>query len=249
MKLKEFLAEAKAFHIHHKPVAVMVWLFACIASTAFAFPYFADNVDFIVLGTPTLAGFVFHALIRYNNALESRINAGGDGPEWLVQVNGVTVGQINDSDHAAIRRTVFLDARTYAAQLLNLGNVAIRAVDYLFLAIPLSAFWLVIGCFFFSPETFSEAAWALQNMTTPQAVSAVPILLRILAMVSIMVIVFHVVFGRGFGFVNRFEQECSARVRRFVECPAEGNVSLCRFVDAALIVHNEMDCIKAAKQI
>jgi len=244
MALLQFLNEVKAFHVRHKLVAQMIWSFVGIVFAVLSI--LLDHAA-AAMFSMLIAALGFGVLMRYSNALESRINAGSTAPVWTVQVNDVTVGTIKDSDYAALRRAVFLDFRTYTKQLLNLGNMAIRLVDYWFVSIPIGAFWLSISCFFFSPETFTEFVGALQKITLGQVVAASPVLSQMFVLASIIVLAMHAVLNRRFGFVNCFDQECNARLRRALYCVAEGDVSLFRVEDTGRFKCDERDCIRPSK--
>ncbi|WP_146774658.1 hypothetical protein [Xanthomonas oryzae] len=73
---------------------------------------------------------------------------------WNVEINQVNVGSISDADYALIRRTVFIDVRTYISQALNLGRFFLKAITYTLRIIPLACFWLFLAVALLSPKTF-----------------------------------------------------------------------------------------------
>lgn len=246
-QLTEFLTDTVAFHRRHKTVAAMVWLTSSISAALPTFPHrFAGMPAFVVIAA-LVAALAFYMLTRYEKTLEARIAATDGGPVWQVQINGVTVGEMKDANYAAIRRIVLCDGRLHVAQLFNFGTVAMRMVDYLFTAIPLGAFWLAIGCFFFAPDSFAVVLAAIQKVTPAQAVAAIPMLARILVWVSFLALAAHFAIGRRFGFVNQFDQACGSRVRRAIDCAADGEVSLYRIDNGTCVVPDELATIRTKR--
>lgn len=246
-KFANFFADVRRFHSQHRAVSAMVWLFSVLLVAVPSLPWRLNELPAFLVYCGTTAAFVFHMLNKYARALDARIAAGNAGPVWQVQINGVTVGELADSDYASIRRAVFLDGRTYGAQLMNLANVALRMVNYLYLALPLAAFWLALGAFFFAPDSFAEAIDAIQKITPAQAVAAIPMLAQLLVIVSVLTLGLHFAIGRHFGFVNQFDNACGSRVRRAVSCAADGNVSLFRIEDCAYVLPDELATVRLPK--
>ncbi len=234
-----FLSDTVAFHRRHKAVTALVWLTSCIVASMPTLPHrHPDNLVFVVLAI-FMAALTLYMLARYERVLDTRIAAIDTGPVWQVQINGVTVGEMKDADYAAIRRAVFFDYRVYLAQFFNLGDIALWMVNHLFAAIPLWAFWLVLGCFFFAPDSFAEAHAVIQKVTPAQATAAIPMLAQFLIMVFFLTLIARLFIGHGFGFVNQFGQACATRVRRAKACAAEGEVLLYRFNKGACIFPDE----------
>lgn len=246
-QVKLLLTDTADFHSRHKAVTALVWMTACIAAAMLALPQHSpDMLGFVVLST-LMSGLALYILARYEKALNTRIAASDTGHVWHVQVNGVTVGEMKDADYAAIRRSVFFDWRLYVAQFSNFGTIALRMVDYLFAAIPITVFWLVMGCFFFVPDYFADALSAIQKVTPTQAVAAIPVLARLLIAVSVIALGAHLLAGRRVGFVNEFEQACGSRVRRALACAVDGEISLYNFDNGTFIVPDEMATIRTKR--
>lgn len=242
-----FIADVRRFHNQHRAVSAMVWVFSVLLAAIPSLPWRLTEMPTFLVYCATAAGFVFHMLNKYARALDARIAAGSAGPVWQVQINGVTVGELADADYAAIRRTVFLDGRTYGAQIMNLANVGLRMVDYLYMALPLAAFWLALGAFFFTPDSFAQALDAIRQITPAQAVAAIPMLAQLLVFVSMLTLGLHFAIGRQFGFVNQFDLACGSHVRRAVSCAADGSVSLFRIEDGAYVSPDELAAVRSAK--
>ncbi|GEM_PF-3453759 len=180
------------------------------------------------------ASSIAYMLIKLEKPLEQRAHS-TDGLMWQVQVNDMTVGEISDADYASIQRTVYFSPHVYWTQLVKIVNVGLRVADYLYMAIPLGVFWAGLGCFVFAPDLFAEVLSAIQTITPTQVVEATPLLLNILGLVTVVVVAIHFVIGRRFGFVNQFDRACGYMVRRAVGCVAEGDVSLFRFTQGAVV--------------
>jgi len=246
-KFVTFIADVRRFHNQHRAVSAMVWLFSVLLAAIASLPWHLTDLPAFLVYCGTTAAFVFHLLTKYEHALDARITAGNAGTVWQVQINGVTVGELADSDYAAIRRSVFLDGRTYGAQLMNLANVALRMLNYLYVAVPLAAFWMALGAFFFAPNAFAEAIDAIQKITPAQAVAAIPMLAQLLVLVSVLTLGLHFAIGRQFGFVNQFDLACGSRVRRAVSCAADGSVSLFRIEDGTYVSPDELATVRSSK--
>lgn len=243
-QLIQFLKYTLVFQRKHKTLAAMVWLSACLAAALLILPRSLADMPPFVIVFALMTAFAFSMLARYEKALGVRIAAAVSGPIWQVQINSVLAGEIKDADYAAIRRAVFFDSRSYVTQLFNLGNVGLRMTDYMFIAIPLGAFWLAIGCFFFAPNIFDKALVVIQKITPDQAIAAIPVMAQLLLLISLLTLGLHIVIGRHFGFINQFKQACDSRVRRAIACAADGEVSLYRIENDSFIVPDELTTIR-----
>lgn len=248
MKIIETWKSMHTFQDQHHPIAMLVWLFSGLLSLVLAFLYGWEwaNLWFPVAANIAITYLMLAMLSSHEAGLSSRIEAGNSVP-WSVDVNGVIVGTIADSDYAAIQRSVWLDVRTYLAQLLNLGHVLSRIANTWFVAIPLGVFWFGLLCFFFAPNTFVSILAELQQVTPAQIASGSHRLLELLVISSIMLIAVSVLTGRSFGFSNCFDQAVNKAVRAAIGCAAEGDVSLHRYAGETAIVSSEMDSIRPQK--
>ncbi len=250
MKFK-FIETWKSMHTfqdQHRPIATLVWLFSILLSFVL---YVLAGWEWANLWIPVFANLAMAYLMLamlsgHESMLSSRIEAGNSVP-WSVDVNGVIVGTIADSDYAAIQRSVWLDVRTYLAQLLNLGHVLSRIANTWFVAIPLGVFWFGLLCFFFAPNTFVSILAELQQVTPAQIASGSHRLLELLVISSIMLTAMLVATGRPFGFIDCFGQAVNKAVRAAIECAAEGDVSLHRYAGETAIVSSEMGSIPPNK--
>lgn len=235
------------FHKSHPSIAAVVWLAAAVLGFVFSWPTrAADLFPFLAL-SGAIGGLAITLLTQYEGALVQRMTATNGGPEWEVQVNDVTVGSITDAAYAQVRHAVFFDVRTHILQLMNFASIANRVIDYLFLSIPLAIFWGAVACYFFAPSTFAETLDAIRKVTPVEAGAAMSQIVKLFGAVAILVIGVHAALGRRFGFINRFDEGCNERLRRLVECPAEGKITLFRFVNGDRFQLNEMDTIRKPK--
>ena len=180
-------------------------------------------------------------------ALNARIEA-KDGFSWDVEVNQVKVGSIQDADYALIRHRVFSDVRVYVAQVLNLFRVALNSFDYCYRAIPIGLFWVGVALAVFSPETISSMLAALQGATAESIKHAVSMAGSMLALMMILSVAFHWMFGLSrFGFINRFDEAVGTAVRKHCGVAAEGSVMLSRLVDGGPVFGDEMAFLRRDK--
>lgn len=241
------LGQLNRFQFSNISISALVWLFSALACAAFLIPRNLSEIPALICVTILIAYLVFHMLYWYEKTLALRISAGTESPVWDVSVNGVEAGTISDSLYASFRRDVFFDARTWAAQLFNLGGVFAKTVDYLFIAIPLGAFWSAFGCYVFAPDAFVSIVSEIQRITPDQVIASVPLLIQFLVVISLVMVVVMAAVGRRFGFVNQFDQAIGRKVRQHVKCVADGDVSLTRMVDGSLIRPAEMASARPPK--
>lgn len=244
-KLSNIVSNLVNFHARHSAAALMVWVLSCLAAAVAVFPRSGEDVLMALMIGAMIALLTIDALRRYEDALEARITTddADAGHVWQVQLNGVNVGQIKDAHYALIRREVFFDGGVYLRQLLNLGYIMLRALDYLFVALPLCAFWLALGSFIFAPVTFADILSALQTVTREQAIAAIPTLAQTLTAMAVLFVGLHLMIGRTFGFKNHFDLECKEQVRHNVGCAADGELLLYRLDGNTIVWPNEIQTI------
>lgn len=216
------------FQNKYRAIATLIWLFSILLS---CFLYFLAGWNWSTLWMPAFANIAIAYLLlatlsRYEKTLNHRADAGDNAPIWRVSVNSVIVGTIPDSHYAAIQHSIWLDIRTYLAQLTNLGQVLYRITNTLFVAIPLGVFWCGLLCFFFAPNTFVSILAELQQATPAQIVAGTHTLMGLLVISSIMLIAVAVATGLSFGFTNCFDLAVNKAVRAAVDCAADGETSL-----------------------
>lgn len=208
---------------------------------------------FLLLGTGLGLAFLPGALLgyatavtrrKYMAALLARVES-SDGPDWDVELNGVNVGKISDSDYAAIRQKVFRDGRLYVAQLLNCGRVLMRVFDSMLMTVPVLAFWGLLVVAFVSPETCTEALNELRTATPPSIAKFASFLFTIMMALGLMSAGLSAsLTGARFGFVNRFGEATTGILRRRLHVAAEGDIVLVRWVDGVLHINDERATLK-----
>lgn len=225
--LKESRYELAAFCLMYLPL----WFL-------FGHHYLAGPAAMVLL----LGADRLHA--RYMSALNARIEA-KDGFIWDVEVNQVKVGSIQDADYALIRHRVFSDVRVYFAQVLNLLRVALNSFDYCYRAIPLGLFWIGVALAVFSPETINSVLAALHGATAESIKHAVSMGGSLLAMMMILSVALHWMFGLSrFGFINCFDEAVGTEVRKHCNVAAEGSVVLFRWTDCGIVLADERSFLR-----
>jgi hypothetical protein len=213
---------------------------------------------YLFVGTGYLAGLLAAAIVafvqwlhdRYLHALSVRINA-DNAMMWDVEMNGVKVGTITDSDYAALRLRVFTDARNYVAQIGNCGKIVIRAIDYAYLGIPIGAFWIGVMLAVFSPTDFSAiVSWLQKSGTDPVAITAaVKVGAQLFGVLLLVIVGAHWMLGLSrFGFVNRFSEATARAVRVRCGVAAEGELTLVRWADGGPLFNDEMAFIRTDRK-
>ncbi|MDD5388991.1 MAG: hypothetical protein PHD37_06580 [Gallionellaceae bacterium] len=246
MKFIKMWKSLNTFQTQYRPIAALVWLFSILLSVILFFPTRWADLWIPAFASLAIVFPLLAMLSRDEATLSRRIEAGNAVP-WSVDVNGVIVGTIADSHYAAIQLSVWLDARTHIAQLLNVGNMGSRIVDMLFVGIPLGVFWYGFGVFFLAPDTFASILAELRQVTPEQVASSVPRLLQMVGLISMMFILARIALGKSFGFVNHFDKAIGKHVRLAIGCAAEGDVYLHRHAGETAIASSEMGSIRPHK--
>lgn len=177
-----------------------------------------------------------YTVFRMTQALEARIEACSPAP-WMVEVNGVHVGDLSDARLAAIQREVALDASLYVQQIGNVGRGIITAATSLVTIVPMLCFWLAVAMLVFEPEAARNLAANLAGASPDELRTALLHFARLLMVVGLLAIGLVVTLsahkGNSLGFRNQFLQAFGERVRRAMECPAAGKVELTRRIPQA----------------
>ncbi len=176
---------------------------------------------------------------KYMAALQARVD-GSDVADWDVELNGVNVGKISDSDYAAIRQQVFADGGLYAAQLLNCGRVLIRVFDSMLMTVPVLAFWGLLAVAIVAPEICTEALNELRTVTPASLAKFATFVFTFMMTLGLLTAGMSAALtGARFGFVNRFSEATAGMLRRRLRVPADGDVVLVRWVDGVRHVNDE----------
>lgn len=143
-------------------------------------------------------------------------------------VNEVFVGEMSDADYSVIKRQVLRDPRLYFAQVMNLGWVAIKALDTFLLGIPMLAFWGLIALAYFSPESYGEILSNLQKGPDAIREFANGYMGLLIEVWFVALLIQAVARGRVVGFTNVFARATTRHLRRKLGVAAEGEVMLHR---------------------
>lgn len=185
------------------------------------------------------------AFSRYRASLAERAHPSDEQPArdaaaiaWDVQMNGVLVAHIADSDLAEIQGHVAGDWRNMAAQAINILGVPLRVFDKLLSAVPAITFWLILAWALFEPGSLIQTITAIHQATPheiQQGVSTGVTMLCLWGMVLFMVT--YAMNGYAFGFRNVYREELASRVRRHLNIAATGDLTIERFADGNLTIY------------
>lgn len=194
----------------------------------------AVTVGFAAVAVP-MAGFAggffaglvgVLAMLGYRskmNALQLRTNR-QDGGQWSVEIDGITIGMIHDTDYAMICHGAYTDARLFAKQLLALGRPLFKSAEIILRIVPAITFWSVIAMLIVSPDTMQATVGELGKMTMGDAAymlkKAGPTLL------TIMVGVVYV--SGAVRLENVFTTSIAYRIRQRLGVAAVGQMTLTR---------------------
>lgn len=218
-----------------------------LASYPFFYLFWGGQAIMAALGAGATGAFVDYLRQRYTASLLRRIDAMETSPSWNVVLNGVKVGAIKDSEYAAIRLEIFKNMRIYVAQALNLGNIAMRGVGYIFRGIPLFIFWAMVAVAIFSPEDFNNGLAQIQKARPGEIAEAVRWAVQLFGMSLLFVMFVQVVIGGAdsLGFINRFSEATNLAMRVHCGAAAEGDMSLVRYAEGAAYLNDEMAYVRA----
>ncbi|WP_286788900.1 MULTISPECIES: hypothetical protein [unclassified Pseudomonas] len=73
---------------------------------------------------------------------------------WTVLINGVRVGRIEDSRYQWLIQQSRRDRRLYLAQAVEILKYALRMFTLFVMAVPLFAFWALLGLGLLAPDDF-----------------------------------------------------------------------------------------------
>lgn len=180
----------------------------------------------IALIVSVVIGACWSAFDLYLQRLKNRISA-KEGPLWIVHVNDVEVGQIEDRHYAAIQLQAYKDARIYMAQGINVASVFFNGLWAILRVVPTLAFWLSIAAMVIAPAEVAQAIKSLQEATTQdlahwlESFGAVS-----MGLMAMTLCVLWAINPSSLGGVDHFEAFINSALRRHCRVPAQGTVSL-----------------------
>lgn len=221
------MLKATVSFIKNNPYAsAMVMLYSIAASAVIHVYYHLDNLTMMFVRAIPIAYLMLIALSHHVGRLDKKTGPDNNEPDWEVKINGISVGIISDAQYATIRRDVLLDARTYAAQTLNVANVITRIANTLFVSIPLLVFWGGLACFFFAPNTFAMSLSILHKVTPQQITATVNVLIEAIAITSVLLVSASLTVSNQLGLTNQFDLATKERVRLAVKCANLGTTMM-----------------------
>lgn len=145
---------------------------------------------------------------------------------YNVSVNGVDVGSLTSDEYQKLKADVKRNKQLYLSQGLNLIWVLYRMVNFMFILLPLVAFWGIAAIAVLDPQSMKQIASAIQS--NPDAlgfciVRALQLLIPITLMVQSVLMVMG--FCR-FGLDDKFETAINNRLRRKFNVAADGSVTV-----------------------
>lgn len=177
------------------------------------------------------------ALCRRKYIDELQLRAGdADAEEWVVELNGISVGRISDADYATIRLSVFNNTRLYVAQLANCGRVLLEVLGMMLLVVPVCAFWIILAILIVSPNVGADLVDQLREATPANVVMVASYWAVTMMNFGLAVAMFMAIFSGGqvrFGFVNRFGEVTAKIIRQRLRIAPEGKLVLVRWVKGA----------------
>lgn len=198
---------------------------------------------FAVCVSGVLSGLLTLIRDRYIQSLQKRILK-IDNIDWDVTLNGVKIGTMKDSHYAQIKLQVLNDHRNYIAQVFNMGKVVLKAIDYLYLNIPIAVFWLLIGIALISPETLSSIYIEAQKTKPDEIASVLKVGAQAFGLFSVVILFFVAMIGARFGYVNYFDKATTTALRTHFHQAAEGDISMTRWVDGSLVFNDEINDVR-----
>ncbi len=209
------------------PHLVVLLLIAAAASAVADF-FFVTRSAWGQCAVTAVAGVGAIVLsLRWLKVLDDRLHArvlAQDGGDWSVWVNGVCVGSIPDRLRAMFQREALHAPELITQQLLNVLKTLVTVANYLFTALPLSAFWIaVVGVAFYPDEirTLLKETSSIEALSMYLRSELVPITVLSLVSCALMFAI-----GYRFGLRNVYDEFLARTIRQYCNTPAEGDVTL-----------------------
>ena len=155
-----------------------------------------------------------------------RMVAASNAITWAVFVNDVLVAKIQDTQYAEVQLKALLAPGNYIAQASNLLRVALATIGRVAILTPLIFVWaLAIGAIV-SPQDTAYVLAHASTLTTKDVESFGQLWTTISLLALVFASAVFPFFGMDIGYVDHFERDIQARVRRLVGTPADGVIRL-----------------------
>lgn len=226
--LRNDFREIRGFYSRNSSLTHLIYLIALCAVSATMPKSWIELIAMAALMGTTGVGLV-HAFVR---KYERKINDPDPDNIWDVQVNSVSVGKLNETEYATLKRDIALDPSVYVAQLGNLGHALIRATTNLVTMLPAAAFWCVLAWLVCDAESLREVITSFANATPQQMQTTGLQLMQMLILASVLSMGVALMMGFSsssqLGLENKFDGELYSRALRYLKCPANGYVVIYR---------------------
>lgn len=158
---------------------------------------------------------------------------------WVMLVNRVQVGFIEDVKYAQIQYKVFSDPNVYFKQAFNLVYVLSKMLSYSLRGMVESLFGLAIVLALFSPENWVNAVSAIQNATADSVQNTALGFTPLFLIFAIMLCSIRFALGSAFGFVNYFDDAICKGIRKHCGVAAKGSITLVQQSEGETSGHSE----------
>lgn len=142
--------------------------------------------------------------------------------DYTVTVNGVKVGQVTPAEYESIRKSVYKSPRIWGRWLKNHISDIFNSSSRLVWQIPMVAVWLVGLDAVFMPSAFTQSLNEIIKDPS-RAPASIATLMAISCLVSVSGMITGLMW-RSTESNSVFLAEVTERVRKFVGCPAQGEV-------------------------
>lgn len=147
--------------------------------------------------------------------------------QWIVHVNDVRVGQINDAQYAAIQLAAYTSPFIWARQIANVATMIWRVIFTMVRVAPMLFFWLAVAALVFAPDEASQAFHAL-SQSNPQELklflSRLGLAFSILMVMTVPVCM--AVSPETFGLADYFDEAIAEQLRLKCNQATKGRVAL-----------------------
>lgn len=223
-RIRTLWADIARLYREHYWIAILMWL-PGVAMIAMQRPM---EMLGVALSTIPLTLVYQATLSAYGLHLQHRIDA-VDGGFLHVRVDGVDLGAVPENEYAAMRHRAAFSVSTYLRQLCNAGVMAVNLCRYMARYVPLMMFWTAVGGLLL--DTTGTVAVIktvlLGAQMAPERLAG--LLAQFLVVTLFGSAMLLVLFAqRQFGYRNEFRAEWQHALRKRLNLPSTGELSLYR---------------------
>nr|WP_315597966.1 hypothetical protein [uncultured Cupriavidus sp.] len=223
-RIRTLWADIARLYREHYWIAVLMWL-PSVAMTAIQRPV---NIVGVVLATIPLTLVYQATLSAYGLHLQHRIDSEDSG-SLHVRVDGIDLGAVPENEYAAMRHRAAFSVSTYLRQLCNVGVMAVNFCRWMARYVPLLIFWIAVGALLLD-STGTVAAIRSILLAAQVAPGRLADLLALFLVATLFwsAIVCALFAPRQLGFRNEFRTEWQHALRKRLNLPSTGEMSLYR---------------------